>query len=220
MTRHSADSAKAKRRTSCAPQLVIMARLPVAGGVKTRLARTIGTTRATWFYRHAVATTLARLGPSPFWRTIIAVTPDCARTASLWPRHCTVMAQGSGTLGQRMQRLLQHQTPGPVVLIGTDIPGIKIADIRNAFRSLGRNDAVFGPAEDGGFWLVGIRRRPSATCLFANVDWSRPSTLAQTLANLTGKRVGQVATLSDVDEADDITRHSQILGRRIIVPRR
>ncbi len=220
MARHSADSTKIKRRTSCAPQLVVMARFPIAGGVKTRLARTIGTTRATWFYRHAVASTLARLGRSPFWQTIIAVTPDSARGALLWPRHCSVMAQGSGALGERMQRLLQHQKPGPVVLIGTDIPGIEVADIRNAFRSLGRNDVVFGPAEDGGFWLVGLRRRPSAARPFANVGWSQPTTLAQTRANLTNKRVGHVAMLSDIDDGEDFKRHSQILGRRIVIPRR
>ena len=88
------------------------------------------------------------------------------------------------------------------MIVGTDVPGIRPAHIAEAFRLLGRHDAVFGPATDGGYWLVGLRRRPRVLRPFANVRWSSPHALADTLANLEGRTVAFVATLSDVDERE------------------
>jgi glycosyltransferase A (GT-A) superfamily protein (DUF2064 family) len=107
---------------------------------------------------------------------------------------------------------------GPVVIVGTDVPGIRVDHIREAFRRLGRHDAVFGAATDGGYWLVGLRRRPHVPRPFAAVRWSSPHALADTLANLRGHSVGRVATLSDVDTAQDFARHAAMIGRRVMGP--
>ena len=109
--------------------------------------------------------------------------------------------QRASDLGDRMQRILDRAAPGPVAIIGTDIPGITPAHIEHAFRVLGRSQCVFGRAPDGGYWLVGARRRPHTPRPFANVRWSSERTLADTLANLADQSVGFVATLSDVDDA-------------------
>ena len=82
---------------------------------------------------------------------------------------------------------------------GSDIPAMRPAHIAQAFKLLGSADAVFGRAPDGGYWLVGLRRVPRVLKPFADVRWSGPNTLADTLANLAGKRVAFAATLSDVD---------------------
>ena len=79
-----------------------------------------------------------------------------------------------------------------------------IDHVADAFASLGRNDWVFGPASDGGYWLVGARRRPVLTDPFAKVRWSTDKALADTLAGLHGARIGFVAQLDDVDEAADL----------------
>ena len=114
-----------------------------------------------------------------------------------------------------MQRILDRAPPGPVVIIGTDIPGIRRAHIAEAFRVLGRRAHVFGPATDGGYWLVGSRRRPhTPQGLFTRVRWSSEHALADTLANLDGRSVGFVATLSDVDDAAALAQHGDF-GRRI-----
>jgi glycosyltransferase A (GT-A) superfamily protein (DUF2064 family) len=106
--------------------------------------------------------------------------------------------------------------PGPVCLIGTDVPDISVADVRRAFRQLGDHDAVFGPAEDGGFWLVGLRRTPRVIDPYrAGVPWSRPDTLERTLANLSGVRVGFTARHHDVDSAADLARNRGRYARRI-----
>lgn len=111
------------------------------------------------------------------------------------------MEQGKGDLGARMSRVIAAAPTGPVVLIGSDIPAIARSHIADAFRLLGRHDVVFGPAGDGGFWLVGARRRPRLPSLFAEVRWSTRHALADTLASLPrGISVGFVASLEDVDD--------------------
>ena len=104
----------------------------------------------------------------------------------------------------------------PLLIVGTDVPGIRPAHIAEAFRLLGRHDAVLGPATDGGYWLVGLRRRPRVLRPFANVRWSSPHALADTLANLEGRTVAFVATLSDVDSASDLRLNAASLGRRVL----
>ena len=116
------------------------------------------------------------------------------------------MPQGDGDLGVRMQRLFERLPPGPVVVIGSDIPAIRPAHIAEAFRLLGGADAVFGPAQDGGYWLVGLKRTPRVLAPFADVRWSGPHALSDTRANLKGSRVALAARLGDVDTAEDLQR--------------
>ncbi|NJM33484.1 MAG: DUF2064 domain-containing protein, partial [Rhodomicrobium sp.] len=103
----------------------------------------------------------------------------------------------------RMERLLRGQGHVPVVLIGSDIPGVAPAHIAAAFAKLGGCDAVFGPAEDGGFWLVGLKPRPRLEALFGDVRWSTEHALADTLTRLDVRKIGFAARLSDVDDARD-----------------
>ena len=125
------------------------------------------------------------------------------------------MLQGDGDLGLRMQRLFNRLPPGPVIVIGSDIPAIRPAHIAGAFRLLGQADAVFGPAPDGGYWLVGLKRTPRVLAPFARVRWSGPHALADTRTNLKGKRVALTANLNDVDRADDLRRERGRAGRLI-----
>jgi glycosyltransferase A (GT-A) superfamily protein (DUF2064 family) len=109
---------------------------------------------------------------------------------------------------------MQRAPPGPVVIVGTDVPGLQPAHIAEAFRRLGRHDALFGPATDGGYWLVGLKRRPRLLHPFTDVRWSSPHALADTRANLTGRSIASVATLSDVDDARAFGEHAANFGRR------
>ncbi|MBS0244650.1 MAG: glycosyltransferase [Proteobacteria bacterium] len=206
----------AKRRSGAITQhLVIMMKMPLAGRVKSRLARDIGTTEATRFFRVACRLTLQRLARQPFWRTYVAITPDAALTSAMLAPHLNRMPQGAGDLGQRMQRPMRILPPGPVCVIGTDIPDISIESVRRAFRELGRNDIVFGPACDGGFWLVGQRRRPRVVEPYNGVSWSSADTLGRVLANLGGRAVGFTNTLRDIDAAIDLSRLQMKPGRLV-----
>ncbi len=178
-----------------------MAKAPVAGRVKTRLGRDIGMTAAAWWFRHQVDRTIRNL-TDPRWQTVLALSPDGARLpAASLPR----MDQGRGDLGQRMARIFRVLPPGPALIVGADIPSMRRRHIARGFRALGDHEAVFGPATDGGFWLVGMKRvRPVAPGLFRGVRWSSEHALADSLATLAGVSVVMVDTLCDVDRAADI----------------
>ena len=180
-------------------RVIVFARAPRLGAVKRRLARGIGAMGALRFYRGQLAAVLAALAGDRRWRTSLAATPDRARPR--WPRRLPVAPQGAGDLGARMARAMRPHRR--VVVVGSDIPGIGRADIAAAFRALGRADAVFGPAKDGGYWLVGLRRSPRLLTPFGKVRWSGPHALADTLRNLEGHRIAFAATLSDVDSGED-----------------
>jgi uncharacterized protein len=188
--------------------LILFARAPVLGAGKRRLAQDIGEVAALHFERLMLALLLRRFGRDRRWHLRIATTPDRSRLR-LPGRHARIesVGQGGGDLGMRMRRAIDACPPGPVVLIGADIPAIEARHIAAAFRRLGGCDLVFGPAEDGGFWLVGARRRPRLPALFGPVRWSSPMALADTLANLPRQTaIGFVGRLADVDDGDAYRR--------------
>ncbi len=183
----------------------LMVKEPRAGRVKTRLGADIGMTAATWWYRHQVARMIRRLD-GPRWTFRLAVAPDTALHSPVWPLRIPRVAQGSGDLGQRMSRLFGAGSPGPAVIVGSDIPDLTARHIVRAFHALGGNDAVFGPGLDGGYWLVGLRRaRPMPPALFRNVRWSTPHALADSVATLPGHRIAMTDILGDVDRIADLS---------------
>jgi len=191
-----------------ARHLVLFVRAPQWGAGKRRLARDIGDGAALRFERAMLGLLMRRLGHDRRWHLRLAVTPDRARRrARLWPQGVAIAAQGEGDLGRRMRRALAACPPGPVVLVGSDIPDLAARHIADAFRLLGHHDLVFGPAGDGGFWLVGARRCPRLPPLFGPVRWSGPHALGDVLSNLPPRvSVGFAASLEDVDDGPSYRR--------------
>lgn len=185
--------------------LVVMVKEPRPGRVKTRLGRDIGMTASAWWFRHQVSALLRRI-ESPKWDIVLAVAPDVAGLMSrVWPAHLARIPQGVGDLGDRMGGVFRGLPPGPVCIIGADIPGITQARIAESFEALGNHDAVFGPADDGGYWLVGMKRTgPVPTGLFNNVRWSTKHALADSKRSMGNLRIANVATLRDVDTLADL----------------
>jgi rSAM/selenodomain-associated transferase 1 len=198
------------------PRLVIMVKEPVAGRVKTRLAREAGTAQATRFFRTQLAGLLKRVGRDRRWQTILAVAPDTGVASRMFPVDLPRMPQGLGDLGDRMSHVVRESPAGPLVIIGADVPGIRAGDIAAAFAALNKADAVFGPAGDGGYWLVGLGPRARRVPVFANVRWSTAFALADTRANLAKFRLAEVAEKDDVDDGDDFERLAAIAGRLIV----
>lgn len=195
------------------PTVVVFVKEPRPGRVKTRLARGIGRLEAARWHRAQALGCLRRLAADPRFDVVLAVSPDAEGMASrIWPPALPRFPQGGGDLGARMARALRGPAPGrrwrgPVLLIGSDIPGVTPAVIARALRALGGRQAVFGPATDGGFWLVGVRNGASVPAgLFEGARWSGPQALADSLATLGGRRVGFADRLADVDEAADLPR--------------
>lgn len=214
----AAPSSRSPTSRSSGRWLVIMVKAPLAGRVKTRLGREIGAVAATAFYRSAARAVIARVGRDPRWQTVLAVDPVTAVGASFWPADIARVRQGNGDLGERMQRCIDAMPPGPVVLIGTDIPAVRPVHIARAFRLLGGRDAVFGPADDGGFWLVGQRRRSRLVGAFDGVRWSAAETLADALGNHEGMGVALADRLSDVDSREELLACGGLSGRVVLSP--
>lgn len=186
--------------------VIIFVKAPVVGRVKTRLGAEIGMGRAAALFRVLTQRTLAESMKGD-WRTVLAVDPPWAAhgSAQFWPPRVERMPQGGGDLGARMKRAFKEAPLGPAVIIGADAPGLRARHLRQAFAALQGADAVFGPAEDGGYWLIGLNRRRAAPDLFKSVRWSTKHALNETVQTLPSNfHVGMIEMLSDVDLADDL----------------
>jgi uncharacterized protein len=199
------------RRARAQRTVIVFMRAPVFGRVKSRLAREVGMVVAWQFYRRASARLLRRLEREPTWTVRVAWADP--PPLSLLSRRPHDFWQGRGNIGQRMERCLRMASPGPVVLLGADIPGVRQAHIRGAFGRLGEAPVVLGPARDGGFWLVGARngqylQRP----LFGpNVRWSSGETLNDVTIQLR-QPYALADRLADVDYAADLPSPGTLTG--------
>ena len=189
--------------------VVVFARAPRLGAVKRRLARDIGDRAALRFHRATLIGLLRDLLKDRRFRTILAMTPDGARDRL--PVRVARIPQGRGDIGRRMDIACRRFPRGNIAIVGSDIPDASAADLRAAFRALGTCQAVFGPAEDGGFWLIAMGpRRPSKP--FVNARWSTQHALTDTARNFRGRRVGRLRSLRDVDTACDLPGHPRQSG--------
>jgi rSAM/selenodomain-associated transferase 1 len=182
--------------------VIVFARAPRLGTVKRRLAKDIGDRAALRFHAATLIKLVRNLEGSRRFHVVLAITPDLARVRV--PKGTRTMPQGSGDLGQRMSRVLRQFKRA--ALMGCDIPEANAADVRTAFRALGSANAVFGPAPDGGYWLIALGPRRPAD-LFGHVRWSSEHALADTLSQFRHHRVAFIRTLADVDIEADYRRY-------------
>ncbi|OGB00514.1 MAG: hypothetical protein A3E25_08170 [Burkholderiales bacterium RIFCSPHIGHO2_12_FULL_69_20] len=198
-------------------QVAVLAKAPVPGLAKTRLIPALGAQGAARLQRQltraAVQTALdARLGTVTLW-----CAPH-ARHRFFRAMHRTTgvrcLVQASGDLGERMHTAFRlHCAQGPLLLTGTDCPPLTANHLRRAAQALlDGEEAVFHPAEDGGYVLVGLRRPQAA--LFENITWSTDAVMAQTRerASIEGLRLREFETLWDLDVPADLTRWRAWLG--------
>lgn len=196
-------------------RIVVFARAPELGSVKTRLATDIGAERALQVYRMLGIRSVAAACSVPDARVEVHYTPVAGRDAvAAWLGDSVVArvelhAQEDGTLGDRMSAAIDHalaRGAAAVAVIGTDCPGLDAAGITRAFEALGGADVALGPAEDGGYYLVAVRARHPH--LFTGIPWSSCDTLRCTLdaARAAGLQVALLDPLMDIDTGEDWNR--------------
>jgi len=191
-----------------------MARHPEAGRVKTRLARVIGADAAAALYRAFILDLADRLAALPYAVTW-AIDPAGAPFTTLVP-HARCRVQQGGDLGERMAGAFAAEFAdggGAVAMIGADVPHVPAVVFAETAAVLGRDaDVVVGPAEDGGYYLVGLTA--PAPALFADVAWSTADVLATTLAHArdAGLRTHLLPPTFDVDEPADIDRLARLIA--------
>ena len=191
-----------RQKLSNPKRLVILTKVPLFGTIKTRLARDVGQVQALCFARTISQRLYREVSNDKRWDCQLAITPDTlVNRTRIWPARSKQIPQGQGDLGERMANVAAAHSTGPLVIIGTDIPGIKKTHIAQAFKTLGYSDFVIGPAKDGGYWLIGMKKRPAGSVPFKNIRWSTKDTLKETVANI-GKRM-RISFLEELEDIDD-----------------
>ena len=183
--------------------LIIFVKNPIPGTVKTRIARTVGSEKATEVYRHLVHYTQQLTRYCPWEKTVYYA--DFVNHADGWSGYGKALQVGQD-LGQRMANAFQDRFAAgaeKVIIIGSDCLALTEEHLFTAFQALDQADVVIGPATDGGYYLLGMKMfHPS---LFENMPWSQPNLRLMTeqaiqQQGLTGK---QLAELTDIDEWSD-----------------
>jgi hypothetical protein len=209
--------------------LQVFAKNPVPGSVKTRLADAIGADEAAAHYVRLVERTLATAVAARAGGIVDRVELWCAPDADapafrVWRERYDVelKAQTGADLGAKMRNALHEALAGGsrAILIGTDCPAFDRAYLARAVASLDEHAAVFGPAEDGGYVLVGLARAVDA---FSDIPWSSAETMAATRRKLqaAGASWHELPTLWDVDAPSDLDRWQALTASpaRTPVPR-
>jgi rSAM/selenodomain-associated transferase 1 len=196
--------------TDC--RLILFAKAPVPGRVKTRLIPSMGASAAAALSRQLILHSLsvavgARIDRVDLWCAPSARRPFFQRCGRRFP--VSLFNQAGGDLGSRMAHAFQVTLRGasPVLLMGTDCPSLTPRDLREGAEAMRSGcDAVVGPAEDGGYVLIGLRRYASE--LFTGISWGTGSVLHQTLDRIRklGWRWHELSTQWDVDRPEDVKR--------------
>ncbi len=197
--------------------MLVFTRTPVPGQVKTRLIPAIGAARAANLHRamlwRTVATAAeARVGPVGLWCSPASEHPYIAEIQREFG--LDVHVQTGADLGERMHLALQSEAGqnGGAVLVGTDCPFLETRDLQLAAQALREGcDAVIGPAEDGGYYLIGVRE--SHVAVFSGIRWGSEQVLAGTLQKfrVLGWRWRELTTRCDVDRPADLAAVADFL---------
>ena len=186
--------------------LIIFVKNPIPGMVKTRLAKTVGDDAAVKVYKYLLEHTKTEVLKTELPATVFF--GNEMPPADLWSAAGFVRKQQTGdTLGERMQNAFEemaHSGFEKILIIGSDCPALDAQLISDAVKLLDRADFVLGPAQDGGYYLLGLKKiEPD---IFAEIPWSTGKVLEMTLQRLQQKKyqVKLLPVLSDIDHEDDL----------------
>ena len=191
---------------------LVFAKYPQAGQVKTRMAPPLTPEQASKLHLACLQTVFERLSSIRAFDISLWVTPDeqASRLCSLLGlSEAQGRGQGGGDLGARLKRAAASALggeAGAVVLFGADSPTIPLAWLRRALRELEEHEAVLGPTEDGGYYLLGLRVHVPA--LFSGIAWGTSRVAEQTMqrAGAAGVDLVTLPTWYDVDRIEDLER--------------
>ena len=190
-------------------RLVLFTRYPRPGQAKTRLIPALGAIGAAELHRRLTETTLATLLTTGLAVELWVTGAPVAAFEAWLGKTIPIQLQDGEDLGARMNRALQ---PTPAIVVGSDIPSLAAAHIAQAAALLADGKVALGPAEDGGYYLIGLPN--PAPFLFEAMIWSTSAVLAQTRRRLEAHAVpyGLLPTLPDLDRPEDLARFPGLLA--------
>jgi uncharacterized protein len=191
--------------------LIILTRLPREGKTKTRLIPALGAAGAAQFHDRLAKHTFAKSSEFckifPKTHLVTRLEGGSVEQGQAWLGRCDFKAQGTGDLGERIKLAFREAFDAGakrVVVIGTDCPDISYHILESAFLALEENEIVYGPARDGGYYLVGLTKLHHS--LFEKIEWGGANVLDQSLAAAHRLKIQPtlLEVLSDVDVPDDL----------------
>lgn len=185
------------------PRAILFTRWPEPGKAKTRLIPALGEEGAAALHRRLTEHTAAALRESGLAVEIRFTGANRERFEAWLDSSFGYRDQGEGDLGERMARAAQG---APVILVGSDCPDLTAEHLRQAANALKKNDIVIGPAEDGGYWLIGLGR--PMDILFTDMEWGGERVFAVSIERLAERGIEPVLleTLADCDRPEDLAR--------------
>ena len=200
--------------------ICVFAKPPVPGSVKTRLVPLLGSRHAAELAKVFLQDTWASVSALPWARPVLASTGEGLQDLLHGP--IEIWLQGGGDLGARLENIFHRalHNHAQVIAIGADSPGLPTKYLEQAREALERADAVIGPSEDGGFYLLGLRKCP--TGLLSGIPWSAPTTCLETIAKLqtAGLTVHILDDWFDVDTAQDLEKlNALITAKQVEAPK-
>ena len=187
--------------------LLVFTRNPALGKVKTRLAKTVGDKRALEIYTFLLERTrdiAAKVTADKAVYYSVKIRENDIWDATIFQKHLQV----GEDLGIRMLHAFKNGFETgyeKVLIIGSDLYDLTSETIENAFKALENNEVVIGPAEDGGYYLLGMNSLEEK--VFKNKDWGTETVRKDTLEDLKDKKVFLLGELNDVDVFEDIEHH-------------
>jgi uncharacterized protein len=191
------------------PRLILFARYPTAGACKTRLIPALGPEGAAALHRHLTERTV-RIMQQSGCPVAVAYTGADASEFKCWlGTDILLIEQVEGDL---TAKLLACANPSPVIFFGADTPDLQLHHVASAIAGLETHEVVIGPAEDGGYYLIGMRK--SLPELFTDMPWSTEQVLPETLARLSSLGIEPLLleTLSDCDRPEDLARWPDLVA--------
>ena len=193
--------------------LMVFVRNPKLGTVKTRLAITVGDKMALEIYMELMRHTAEVTQKLSADRKVIY--SEKIEKYDVWTEMSFSKAlQTKGTLGQRMENAFSsafEQGYKKVLIVGSDLYSLKASHIEKALEHLDKKEVVIGPAQDGGYYLLGLNKKLPA--LFCNKNWGTSSVLKETLKDLRTKSVALMEPLSDIDDFEDLKQETELLKK-------
>jgi rSAM/selenodomain-associated transferase 1 len=187
--------------------VVVYGRQPIPGRVKTRLAASIGDEAAAAVYGALLVRSIQQAVLSGL-HTVLALSEE---PVAGWqpPTGLALELQRGADLGERLRDTFDRRFSegwARVVIVGSDCPGMTAEHIRSAVATLERFPTVLGPAEDGGYWLIG--QRPPGADLFSGIPWSTRAVMEETRTRLRSSGIGwsEIDRLADIDTVEDVAR--------------
>lgn len=189
--------------------VIVFAKNPELGKCKTRLAKSIGNEKALEVYEKLIKHTAKTISNVNTSRAVF-YSEEIQNQDLLDDALFQKQVQSQGHLGQKMQAAFEwgfEQGYSKICIVGSDLFELKASDIENAFQELEQNNIVFGPANDGGYYLMGMTQLYKSA--FLEKEWSTETVLQKTIEDLQGLNIAFLETKTDIDTVEDLVKHPE-----------